>query len=65
MAAKKNVNASSAGAMVSVIAVVAVEHDGIRYEPEEEFKLPADCVQQLADVNAIKVVGEAAPETAA
>ncbi|MEN9671439.1 MAG: hypothetical protein RL018_1716 [Pseudomonadota bacterium] len=44
--------------LISVIALLAIEHDGIRYEEGEQFNLPPKAVQPLADVNAIKVIGE-------
>lgn len=50
--------------MILVIALVAIEHDGTRYEEGEEFKLPADAVKPLADVNAIKIVNETEGESA-
>jgi hypothetical protein len=61
--AKKNPTGDVAS--VSVIALSAIEHDGIRYEKDEKFNLPADSVAALADVNAVKVVGEVAAETPA
>lgn len=60
----KNTSASKA-VFVSVIALAPIEHDGVRYEKDDEFSLPADAVAHLADVNAVKVVGEAAPEAPA
>lgn len=49
---------------ITVIALVPVEHDGERHEEGDEFDIPADRVKALADVNAIKVVGEAADDVA-
>jgi|GEM_PF-1155791 len=61
-AAKKTVNDI---VMILVIALVAIEHDGKRFEEGEQFEIPADAVKPLADVNAIKVVSEASEATAA
>jgi len=63
MAAKKN--SASDLAMILVIALGAIEHDGVRYEEGEEINLPADAVKPLADVNAVKIVNEAAEDSAA
>lgn len=64
MAAAKKPTASDI-VMILVIALVAIEHDGKRYEAGEQFELPADAVTPLADVNAIKVVSEAPKAVAA
>ena len=65
MAAKKPAPENKTPVQITVIALVPIEHDGTRYDTGDQFDLPADAVKPLADVNAVKVVGEAAEETAA
>jgi hypothetical protein len=48
--------------LVSVIALVAIEHDGERYEKDDEFTVSPKQAKQLADVNAVKVLGDVADE---
>jgi hypothetical protein len=50
--------------MILVIALIAIEHDGTRYEEGEEFELPAEAVKPLADVNAVKIVNKTEAESA-
>ncbi len=64
MAAAKKTSTGNA-LLVLVIALIAVEHDGVRYEKDEEFSLPADAVKPLADVNAVKIVAESTDDSAA
>ena len=64
MAAKKPATGNTNSVQINVIALVPVEHDGTRYDTGDQFDLPADAVKPLADVNAVKVVGEVAEAAA-
>ncbi len=65
MATKKTNAAAAAAAIVrvTVVAVMPVEHDGVRMEPGDEFELDEAQAAPLLAVNAVapKVAAEDAP----